>query len=455
MIKTRQILLVVFGLLLYSFAGAQSTNITFIVKDQNTGFAVPGAVVQVTAPNGSTSTLTAAANGRLSFTAVNGKYDFSIGANGYKSLATYFSSGEVTTIEASINLEPAVDNARQQLLRANVNQTVLSGYVRDEAANSPLAGVRVSSGVAEAITDSKGFFSLAVAASPTISPGKAPAAASITFTKNGYAPYTMQNVFLLPDVYTMKVAMSPANGARIQPNGQTEKQVHGMFDRTAADEQQRNAVSTVPQARENAVLAATVPTSIRVGTSCSCTTCSSVEVMTLEEYAGSGLDDEWIASWGAASLQAGAVAYRTYGAYYVLHPVKSSYDIASTTCNQVWQSDKYTSCINAAKATESIVLVKSGAIFRAEYSAENNNAGCGDGYSGTGSAWPCISDARCAGYSTSGHGRGMCQWGSSRWASDKTYTWILNHYYNPGSVYIQLPPSPAVTTMSFAVKDQS
>jgi hypothetical protein len=112
MIKTRQILLGVFGLLLASFVEAQSTNITFIVKDQNTGFAVPGAVIQVTAPNGSTSTVTAAANGKIIFTAVNGKYDFSIAANGYKPLATYFSSGAETTIEARINLEPADNNAR-------------------------------------------------------------------------------------------------------------------------------------------------------------------------------------------------------------------------------------------------------------------------------------------------------------------------------------------------------
>jgi peptidoglycan hydrolase-like amidase len=456
----KSILTVILGLLWFSIVSAQSTNITFIVKDQNTGFAVPGAVVQVTAPNGSTSSLTAAANGKLVFTAVNGKYDFSIAANGYKPLATYFSSGEVTTIEARINLEPANDNARQQLQqpRANVNQTVINGYVRDEAQNSALAGVQVTSGTATAVTDSKGFFSLEVtAAAQPLTAGAAPATAAITFTKNGYAPYTLQNVLLLPDIYTMKVALSPSNGARV-PSGHVEKQVHGLFDRTAADEEQRYAApAPIPQARENAVLAATVPTSIRVGTGCSCTTCSSVEVMTLEEYAGSGLDDEWIASWGAASLQAGSVAYRTYGAWYVLHPVKNSYDIASTTCNQVWQSDKYTSCINAAKATAGIVLVKSGAIFRAEYSAENNNAGCGNGYSGTGttSGWPCISDSRCAGYATSGHGRGMCQWGSSRWASDKNYTWILDHYYNPGSVFIQLPSTPALTVASFSVKDQS
>src|SRR4051812_11655243 len=90
MIKTRQILLAIFGLLLASYAGAQSTNITFVVKDQNTGFAVPGAPVQVTAPNGGTSTLTAAANGKLVYVAVNGKYNFLITASGFKPIETFF-----------------------------------------------------------------------------------------------------------------------------------------------------------------------------------------------------------------------------------------------------------------------------------------------------------------------------------------------------------------------------
>ena len=455
----RSLIIAVFLLLMVSSARTQSTNITFVVKDQNTGFAVPGALVQVTAPNGAGSTLTAAANGKVTFTAVNGKYDFSIVANGYKALTTWFSTGAETNIEAQINLDAADNNVRIESvpkLRTNPGQAIVSGYVRDDAENSALAGVQVSSGAASAVTDSRGYFELKVAESaPAITEGVAPATTNITFTKNGYASYTLENLYLLPDSYTMKVGLSSSNAARVQSNTK-EKQVHGLFDRTAADEQQRYAPAT-SQARVEAVLAATVPTSIRVGTSCSCTSCSVVKVMSLEAYTQSGLDDEWIASWGAASLQAGAVAYRTYGAWYVLHPVAGSYDIAATTCNQAWESDTYTASVNAAKATAGIVLTKSGAIFRAEYSAENNNSGCGNGYSGTGtsSGWPCISDARCAGYAKNGHGRGMCQWGSSRWASDKTYTWILNHYYNPGSVYIQLPPSPALTVMSFSVKDQS
>jgi hypothetical protein len=77
----RTLITAVISLLTFFSVTAQSTNITFVVKDQNTGFALPGAVVQVTAPNGAGSTLTAGANGKVTFTAVNGKYDFSITAN--------------------------------------------------------------------------------------------------------------------------------------------------------------------------------------------------------------------------------------------------------------------------------------------------------------------------------------------------------------------------------------
>src|ERR1044072_5529779 len=139
----RTVIIAVLSLLIVSSIRAQSTNITFVVKDQNTGFAVPGAIVQVTAPNGAGSSLTAAANGKVTFTAINGKYDFTIAANGYKALSTYFSSGTETNIEAHIDLEAADNNVRIESvpkIRTNPGQAVVSGYVRDEAANSPLGG---------------------------------------------------------------------------------------------------------------------------------------------------------------------------------------------------------------------------------------------------------------------------------------------------------------------------
>jgi len=166
--------------------------------------------------------------------------------------------------------------------------------------------------------------------------------------------------------------------------------------------------------------------------------------MSLEAYVQTGLDDEWLSSWNAPSLQAGAVAYRSRGAWYVQHPVATNYDISSAACHQTWQNDRATSVKNAAIATAGVLLVKNGAVVKADYAAENNNAGCGDGFSGNGTTWTCISDVRCAGRTNNGSGKGMCQWGSSFWGTDQTYTWILNHYYGPDSVTIQLPATALV-----------
>jgi hypothetical protein len=191
-----------------------------------------------------------------------------------------------------------------------------------------------------------------------------------------------------------------------------------------------------------------VPATIRVSTSCACTTCSDpvVEVMSLESYVQTGVDDEWVSSWNAASLQAGTVAYRSRGAWFVQNPVANNYDVSAAACHQTWQTDRATSVKNAAIATAGIVLIKNDAIYKAEYCAESNNSGCGDGFSGTSTDYPCIADARCVGRTKSGTGRGMCQWGSSFWGTDQTYTWILNHYYNPDGAAI--PTTTTITSNS-------
>lgn len=173
-----------------------------------------------------------------------------------------------------------------------------------------------------------------------------------------------------------------------------------------------------------------------MGTNCSCLSCTGVTTMSLQYYSESGLDDEWIASWHIESLKAGSIPYRTYGGYYVQHPVSSNFDIASSTCNQVWNSDIYTASQSAAQATTGKILTTSTGTtpVRSEYSAENNYGGssynCSNGYAGGSGAYPCYSDNICSGTSPSGHGRGMCQWGSQRWANNgKDYNWIVNHYY--------------------------
>lgn len=192
-------------------------------------------------------------------------------------------------------------------------------------------------------------------------------------------------------------------------------------------------------------LRADPPDTIRVGLSCSCWNCSSVAVMSLETYVKRGLNDEWIASWRPDSLRAGAIAYRSYGASYV--GSGGTFDICSTTCCQVNDSDTSLSTDDAVEATSGILLERNGFLFRSEYSAQNNSwddpldglsctngdLSCGDGYVGSPAAnWPCLEDATALGKGCFGHGRGMSQWGSQFWARDegKEWVWITNHYYN-------------------------
>lgn len=439
-------------------ATAAATTITFTVRDENTGFAVANATATVKGPDGETETLETDEDGKLTLDAGKGKYTIAIASKGYNNLETFFVGGEEKIINADVTLDPAAGALAPAIAEAEVKaaadgKVIIKGFVRDGSNNKPVAGAKITVGAASTTTNPAGYFSVTYSKYvPAITEDAAPERVAIKVSKTGYTPYTV-NRFLEPGTYTMKVALNRMGVAGLQDNARTLQQgeevvniQHGMFDRTAAAAQQRlmgaeaaeafdaNAPVTV---EDIALAAITVPGTIRVGTSCSCTSCSNVKVMSLEAYVQSGLDDEWISGWGAASLRAGAVAYRSYGAWYVQHPVKSNFDIASTTCNQAWEADTYTRTKDAAIYTKGKVLVKSGKIFRSEYSAENNNSGCGNGYSGTGTSngWPCISDALCKGKAKNGHGRGMCQWGSSRWATNgKTYSWILNHYYNPGGV---------------------
>jgi Tol biopolymer transport system component len=230
-----------------------------------------------------------------------------------------------------------------------------------------------------------------------------------------------------------------------------------------------------------------VPSSIKVGHNCSvinkqvvCTTWD--PPISLETYVSNGLLGEWIGWWAPDSLEAGAVAYRSYGAYFVANPLSPNYDICDNTYCQVYNlAIKPTKKSNAAvTATAGVVLSGDNVnIIKAEYAAESNMADdvdpithqplatCGDGNVGEPTQnWPCMKDFVCAGKTQAHtHSRGMCQRGSQRWASGLDYTgapgdtglpilnsqgvaisprnWqcILNHYYNANSNSITVDPS--------------
>ncbi len=158
------------------------------------------------------------------------------------------------------------------------------------------------------------------------------------------------------------------------------------------------------------------------GSTASCS--GRVDVIPLERYVKGVLPHEWIRSWHGESLRAGAIAIRTYAAAWVARGGKyTCADLDDTTASQVYKDERFAVTDAAVDATAGTFVLKSGAPVFAEYSAENGHP----------TAWG-IADPVCAGRARHGHGRGTCQWGSQRWASQqgKRHDWILQHYY-PGA----------------------
>lgn len=113
--------------------------------------------------------------------------------------------------------------------------------------------------------------------------------------------------------------------------------------------------------------------------------------ISLETYVQNGLQNEWMNNWGPPygpldALEAGAVAYRTFGYYRVQHPRSGSYDIRSDTCDQVYKSGVPVSANTKAAAidTAGIAMSDDGVnAFLTQYAANTNNwNGCGDGFTG-------------------------------------------------------------------------
>ncbi len=170
-----------------------------------------------------------------------------------------------------------------------------------------------------------------------------------------------------------------------------------------------------------------IPRKIRVwrraidGSSDSCS--GRVDELGLEDYVAGVVPAEWLASWEPASLEAGAIAARTYASFWAA--VGGKYkcaDLDDTTWTQVYKDDRHPKTDDAVAATEGAVVLRSESLVFAEYSAENGS--------------PTkfgVTDPPCHGKRVDGHGRGVCQWGTQRWAlKGETAEWMMSHYY-PGA----------------------
>lgn len=434
----------------FIIAQSNTTSLSFFARSSENGYGIKSSL-QING-GGKTFNLQTDDGGHFVFTGKEGKYDVIVEAEGFEPLKTYFVIETRKTVNVEILLDPKEKKTADDFL---YSYAMIEGYVVDYSSGKPMLGVEVLMGEKKvAVTDEKGYFSFTSKEYFNIqSPDDKAVRKTFRFSLPNYSSFVMEDVLLLPTKATMKITLKKGDGT------ETQKYFQRTLDGTAKDDElyQKNNPPVVEKSDAKTSAGCIIPSSIRVGTSCSCTNCSAVTVMSLQYYSESGLDDEWISSWQPASLQAGSIAYRTYGGWYVNNPVKINFDIASTTCNQVWGSTVYASSQNAAQVTGGLILTSNGINpVRSEYSAENNKGGtsynCANCYAGGSGGYACYTDNLCCGYSPAGHGRGMCQWGSQRWAQNsQTYSWIINHYYVNTVGYslcstVSTPPPPTLSS---------
>ena len=274
----------------------------------------------------------------------------------------------------------------------------------------------MSPGGTTAQTNARGFFQRSIEA-PARYSAETGALIEVTFSKNGYQRLTRRNARVsVGSVRKYRVSLRRGSGTSV---------VEEMRGRQSGLREDSPPGRSGGAALRASVGALSLPASIRVGQNCNTSTsCTTVNVVQLDVYAKHVLPQKsYPSSWNMESLKAGNVAIRAVGVWYTGHPKSARYDICDTTACQVYDPDVTDSSTDAAvDSTAKRVLVDHGTrtVTKAEFSAENNNAGCGNGRTGTGtSGSPCIDDFVCTGKTLNGHGRGMCQTGSHRWATGK------------------------------------
>lgn len=312
------------------------------------------------------------------------------------------------------------------------------GVVRDAYSGAPVAGARVTErreGVTT-LTDARGRFTLALSEGPHrlqldaegYHPGERVRATS-------GAPIDAAVFPLAPDDATIArhldaVAVRVPDAVRDRPvTGDLGAAVWAHHDAPRLPETIRvwRAAGTALQPRSPAFADR------------SCDPAAVVEELPFEEYVKGVIPHEWIPSWHPEALRAGAIAARSYAASHALGGGRwDCADVDDGTVTQVYRDDRAEPTSAAVDATRGQLVVRDGNVVRAEYSAENGGRTEHD-----------VDDPTCEGTERFGHGRGMCQWGTQRWAigecanppcdfgafgaEPKTHTWMVEHYF-PGAV---------------------
>ncbi len=465
-------------------AGGNNNSLQIRFVDSATGYAVQPAMVATRSAlsdrSGERLNQSAiSAAGRATLSLKPGAHTITVAAPGYQPMSGAFEVLPQNPYNLEFQLDPLVPPREIQpdyvttLHRAE--ETVFAGYVVDDESGQPLANalVRAEPSGKESPTDARGYFQIHVPVQTLAEATESPA--SLAFSQTGFRTEVHQYLELWSEGdWVYRIRLIPGAGKNTVDERQLRRRSHyplhvkGESATPAKPETPaaiRSASSTAGAIESDAGARAQnsfapplprIPTNIRVLRQDGVT----IDYISLQTYCQRSLPSEWIASWGSTgpgnsgtnSLLAGAVAVRTYAIGFVNNPANAAYDICGTTSCQAYNNTASDSRTTAAvNFTANYVMVEPGATRIAfkltEYSAENNSLGfsCGDGFTQPNSG--CLSDAVCTGETRFGHGRGMCQWGTARWASGRkmagrvtsdtttnglplqNWVWLCEHYY--------------------------
>ncbi len=473
--------LAVFALTISSFAAASESPAKFPAKirfiDSATGYAVHlESLTTRMATSSPVQSLATTPTGKTTVNLESGPQVITASSPEYQTMSGEFEMTENNPYTIRFLLDPLVlppELAPENVIaRHRADSTLIQGFVVNDETGEPLADVQIHSAPSGAVTmtDTRGYFQFYLPAQNEAEATTTPA--NLVFEKSGFQGEERQYLELWPDSdITYRIRLNNGTGKEIvderlyrrrsaafqeatkpeePPIGTAAKSAS--FDLLSATTTDAVILSTVP-----ANSTVRIPRNIRVlkqdGTN--------IDYISLETYAKHVLPSEWIAGWGSPTtypggsncLNAGAVAVRCYAINRInAASGTSAYDICATTSCQVYNPANSSSFTDAAiNFTAPYVLITAaGAISSTEYSAENNSLGnsCGDGFTEPSTTGPvCIFDPVCSGETRNGHGRGMCQWGSAKWASGRKFTgnstgnatlngyprrdwiWIVQHYY--------------------------
>jgi len=458
-------------------AEVQAVNLRFV--DSATGYAVQPVTVETrTALPGQRQQRweapSSSAKGRTVLNLARGQYTITVAAPGYRPMSGVFEMSPDNPYRLEFQIDPLVQPREIQpesvtkLHRAE--KTVFVGYVVDEDSGSPLADVLVSAEPSgnEARTDARGYFQIYVPVQTLKEATQSPA--SLGFSQPGFRTEVRQYLELWSEGdWVYRIRLQPGDGKMVVDERQLRRRTHyplhvkgnepasntAVTPSAAAASSGGTAEGGIPVAQNSATAPLLrIPTNIRVRRQDNVT----IDYLSLQTYCQRSLASEVYASWGnysggSNSLQAVAVAIRTYAVGFINNPYDPNFDICGTTTCQAYNHTASSSQTTAAvNNTVNYVMNQLGAARIGykitEYSSENNQLGmaCGDGY--TAPTGGCLYDPVCLGEAEYGHGRGMCQWGTAKWAtglkfpgngfSNTTLTngqpkrdwmWICTHYY--------------------------